>query len=137
MFRKLATSIAAFAVSLALFLGAAASPAAALDDTLPYGGNDCGTLAGPILPTELTYYRLVYRINGGQWVYSNWMATYRTSNWEHVSGAWRSQQVNFFLTPVLTPGTNVDRWAYVYRASGSGWVNLGSCSQGGIVITYR
>lgn len=134
--RKLAVSAAAVLLALVLSTGLA-SPAAAFDNTLPYGGSDCGTLAGPILPTETTMYVLFYRVNGGAWVNSNWMATYRTSNWEFVAGGWQARSTNFLMTPVLAPGSTVDRWAFVYRASTGGtWVNLGPCSQGGIVISY-
>lgn len=133
--RKLAVSAATLAFSLVLSIGVASS-ASAIDYTLPYGGSDCGTLSGPVLPTETTMYVLFYRVNAGAWVNSNWMATYRTSNWEHVGG-WQERSVNALLTPNLQPGSNVDRWAYVYRASTGGtWVNLGSCSQGGLVFNY-
>lgn len=134
MFRKLAVSASALIVCIAVVVGATASPAAAQDNSLPYGGSDCGTLAGPLFPTEVTVYVFAYRINGGQWVFSNWMASHRMNNWEHVGGGWQARQVNFFFTPDLWPGNTVDRFAYVHRASFSGWVNLGSCSQGGLIF---
>lgn len=134
--RKLAVSAATLAFSLLLSIGVASS-ASAMDYTLPYGGSDCGTLSGPVLPTETTMYVLFYRVNGGAWVNSNWMATHRTSNWEFVGGGWQARSTNALFTPDLHPGSTVDRWAFVYRASTGGtWVNLGPCSQGGIVITY-
>ena len=133
MFRKLAVSTAALFVSAALLLGSMASPAAAMDYSLPYGSADCGTMSGPILPNEVTMYFFVYRVNGGQWAMAqNWMATYRTNNWEYVGGAWQYRQVNAAFVN-LRPGDQFERWAFVYRASGSGWVDLGSCTQGGIV----
>lgn len=135
MFRKLAIATASLLVALALLIGPAAQTASAMDYSLPYGSADCGTLAGPILPNELTYYFFAYRINGGNWTYSqNWMATFRTNNWEFAGGGWQYRQVNMFMTPDLRPGTSVDRWAYVHRASFQGWVNLGSCTQGGVVF---
>ena len=133
MLRKLALSMAAAAVSIALVLGGSVPPASAADYSLPTASFDCSAMRGPSFPTELTYYRLVYRVNGGQWVWSNWLAAYQMHNWEYSNG-WQHQQVSIVLTP-SNPGDKVERWAYVYRSSYKGWLDLGSCSRGGIVFT--
>lgn len=137
MIRKLTAAIAIVVVGTTLFVAAAVKPASALDQSLPYAdGIDCQAMAGPIYAPELTYYVFAYRTNGGTWTYSRWHATYGVHNWEYYYGYWANRQVNLFFASEPNVGDRIDRWAYVVRNSFTGWVNLGSCTKGGLVFSY-
>lgn len=138
MFKTLTTRAVALALGPLTLLGPLLTGAdvAAANGTanIPYAvSHYCGTMSGPVYANQAMVYKFAARINNGPWQYSQWMASNGFDDHRLSNGNWVWYQTNEFVT-IPANGSTVEMWVLLSTDGFNGWIPLGTCTTGGIVM---